>query len=470
MCNSFSNIIELDNIDGATKKLFKEMLTFPNPEWETKQKMGLWMGNTPQYIKLYEDHASVFKIPFGMLANCFRVGLKIDNTDFANVPVEEAKSSIELREYQARAVKQIIKQKNGIILMFAGAGKTETAIQSIVELKQKTLWLTHTHDLVLQAQKRCVSKTSLSTSLITEGKADLSGDVVFCTVQTLSKMLDDIDCKTFGALYVDETHRISSFGMFQRCVEHFKCRYKIGLTATAHRADGLFDIVKAILGEVIYEMVRDDKLGVFHCVSYSLQTKTLDCDVLITMFQVPAKIIPIYSDYTVDNEDVYDAKTGTIIYSKLISDVAMNADRNEQILELLQNLKDKRVLILSDRLDQLEYLHESTPSSLFINGKTKKKQREQNIENMRNENANCLFATWKLAKEGLDIPCIDTIIFATPNKDYAVIIQAVGRGQRPYKNKTSCTVYDFIDANCGILVATKKKRFNIYKSNGMEVI
>ena len=111
-------------------------------------------------------------------------------------------------------------------------------------------------------------------------------------------------------------------------------------------------------------------------------------------------------------------------------------------------------LILSDRLDQLHYLYDQLPPTLqeqsaVIDGKmTSKKakaEREQAIEDMRSGKKHFLFASYKLAKEGLDIPRLDRLHLATPQKDYAIIVQSVGRVARTFKGKEQPICFDYVD-------------------------
>ena len=66
----------------------------------------------------------------------------------------------------------------------------------------------------------------------------------------------------FGLVIVDEVHHLStnaeSVKMFEKCVNYFNSKYKLGLTATLHRADGLQNTTTKILGNVIYEVKKSE--------------------------------------------------------------------------------------------------------------------------------------------------------------------------------------------------------------------
>ena len=145
---------------------------------------------------------------------------------------------------------------------------------------------------------------------------------------------------------------------------------------------------------------------------------------------------------------------GTINYTKLISSLAMSTFRNDIIYDKLMKNSAHYNLILSDRLDQLHYLYSQLPPTLqgqaaVIDGKmTSKKakaEREQAIEGMRSGKKHFLFASYKLAKEGLDIPRLDRLHLATPQKDYAIIVQSVGRVARTFEGKEQPICFDYVD-------------------------
>lgn len=85
----------------------------------------------------------------------------------------------------------------------------------------------------------------------------------------------------------------------------------------------------------------------------------------------------------------------------------------------------------------------------MIDGKmTSKKaraEREQAIEDMKTGQKRYLFASFNLAKEGLDIPCLDRLYMLTPKKDYAVVTQSIGRIARTAPGKEDAVCYDYVD-------------------------
>ena len=49
-----SNIIQIKNPTDEIIEYCKKSLTFKNPDFAKKQRMGFWLGKTPKFIKLFD--------------------------------------------------------------------------------------------------------------------------------------------------------------------------------------------------------------------------------------------------------------------------------------------------------------------------------------------------------------------------------------------------------------------------------
>ncbi len=461
---TLSNIICIEEPTLEVLKYCEKQLTFSNPDYIKKKRLGFWIGGTPKTIKLYDNYQDNIYLPIGCFDDIWKIHPhKDDYVDYSVVVPRKITSNMTLREYQKPCTDALKKYVNGVFVLPAGTGKTNVALECASVLKQHTLWLTHTKDLLNQAKERCENNLNCKTSVISDGKCDLSGDIVFATVQTLSNLLDkgNIKQNEFGFVVVDECHHLAtnaeSVMMFEKCVNYFCARYKIGLTATLHRGDGLEKTTTKILGNVIYELKKEnDKL-----IGYYEGKQVVD--VPLEMFQTPAQVTVVNTKYDVSNKDVFD-RNYTIVFSKLITDIAMDVDRNKLILDLAKRI-DGYTIIISERVDQLEYLSNRLKDAIHINGKTNKKVREKSIEEFRQGKYKYLLASYSLVAEGLDVPMLENLIMASPVKDERLVIQSVGRCQRPYKGKKVAKVYDFVD-DVAVLDKFYRKRKNIYKREG----
>lgn len=467
-----SNIIEIQNPSQIVLKWVKETLTIKNPEYSKKVRLGFWTGNTPKFIKLYDCYSDKVYIPVGCLEN-IKILLTNEDTiyDVRSEVSANIKSHIVLRDYQKPSLTPFISRfhshTNGLIIAGCGLGKTNMGLEIASQLNQKTLFITHTLDLCKQAETRCKDNMECKTSLITEGKVDLSGDIVFATVQTLIKNLDSISPDTFGLIITDECHKIccspSAIGMFRQSIEHFAAKYKIGLTATLYRSDGLHMCIPRIVGNILYE-IKDEGANY---VGYLDEKPVISFDK--SQFQVPAKVTFIETGYKIKEivagkiiyHDVFDTNE-VINFSKLMNDLCGNDKRNNLIAKYVLRTKGSSI-ILSDRVEQLKTLYKMIPNSVLITGTTKKQDREQALKDVGEGRVQCLIASYKIAKEGLDLPILENLFMASPVKDDAVVVQSIGRIQRPFGNKQIANVFDFTDNEVSTLERFYRKRKSIYK-------
>lgn len=436
----------------------RKNLTVDNPDYAKKLRMNLWLGNTPKRLQLYERDGEALVLPYGCLRSI--IGL-MDGTDEIEVvmptpvPVWYG-SEVPLYDYQEEAVAAALDAQYGILQSPAGSGKTQMGIAMAVTLGKRTLWLTHTHDLLQQSKERAEQYIRPTlTGTITEGKVQIGKGITFATVQTMSKLDLAQYRDMWDTIIVDECHRVAgsptAVTQFSKVLNSLAARHKYGLSATVHRADGMIAATYALLGSVVYEVPES-------AVAEKIMT--------VTIYPRPTGMGL--------SRDFLDTD-GTIIYAKLLTYLAENRERNAVIAADLVDNADHSCLILSDRLAHLELLMKSLPPKLraqavMVDGKmTSKKakqQRAQALEDMRQGRKRYLFATYSLAKEGLDIPRLDRLFLTTPQKDYAVVTQSVGRVARTCEGKGEPVVYDYVDEKMQYLVRSYKKRCTTYRKLG----
>lgn len=454
------NQLRIENPSEQLVTWCKKQLILPNPEYAKKVRMHFWVGNTPEKLYLFQWDGDTLVLPYG----CLNDVLAMDDCHMkVNLPAQtevDFGCTIPLYDYQVEAKEALITAYYGILQAPAGCGKTQIGIAVAADTGRRTLWLTHTRDLLMQSKSRAEQYISPSlTGTITEGRVQIGKAITFATVQTmcnldLSQYRDVWDC-----IIVDECHRVAgtptAMTQFSKVLNALAARHKYGLSATVHRADGMIAATYALLGGIAYQ-VPDEAVK----------------DKIMTVSVLPR------ATYQGLNREFLDTD-GTIIYAKLVNFLANNSRRNDLIVHDLVVNDNHFNLILSDRLSHLEYLMNHLPSdqrkqATMIDGKMTSKKakalREQAIEEMRQGRKRYLFATYSLAKEGLDIPRLDRLYLTTPQKDYAVITQSIGRIARTFKGKGEPIVYDYVDDGIQYLVRSYKKRCTTYRKAGCKFI
>ena len=184
---------EITIIDPAqeVRQWIYDKLKVPNPEYSKKMQLGLWVGNTPKELKLYRASGDNLVVPFGALKSLYHAFPQLSKDysfQFASNKPVNYNADIKLYDYQENAVNKLIQAQGGILQSKAGSGKTRMAIALICAVGKKTLWLTHTNELLNQSYNSAsefIDKKLLGK--ITAGKMQIADGITFATVQTLSK-------------------------------------------------------------------------------------------------------------------------------------------------------------------------------------------------------------------------------------------------------------------------------------------
>jgi superfamily II DNA or RNA helicase len=458
MIITVSNTLTIDNPSAELLVWCSKHMRIANPEYQKKVRMNLWLGNTPKTLCLYEQRGTSIVLPFGTLRSLPESVRKnaVFIGDFkAAEEVSYGGVDIPLYGYQKAAVDAVAAGQYGILQSPAGSGKTQMGIALVKRFGKKALWLTHTLDLLRQSKERAeqyMDKRVIGT--ITEGKVNIGSGITFATIQTMCKLDLPQYKNLWDVIIVDECHRCSgtptAMTQFYKVLNSLAARHKFGLSATVHRSDGMIEATYALLGHVIYT-VPDEAVG----------------DKIMKV-----GIKPVNTGIELDRKCLNT--DGTLNYSKLITYLCEDFRRLHFISSWIVVESEHSCLILSDRLEHLEQLMKSLPRTMrekavMVSGKmTTKKgkaEREKAIEDMRSGKKKYLFATYALAKEGLDIPCLERLFLTTPQKDYAVVTQSIGRIARVCEGKSDPIAYDFVD-NIAYLVKSYKKRCTTYRKNG----
>ncbi len=441
-------------------------LVLDNPDYYKKQRYGKWTpqgmiySGIPEHIWLYEQMGDELWLPFGCFRDIWAVHPIKDDyiLEFAPIRPCEYVSNIDLYPYQETAVEKAIKAKNGVLVMPCGSGKTQCGLEIIARIGGRALWLTHTQDLLNQSKSRAESVLSQGGyGTITAGKVNVGTHITFATIQTLAKRIDILDFKdAFDVIIVDEAQHCAGtptrVTQFYKVISRLSARYKIGLTATPKRSDGLQAAMFALLGGKIHEVTREE----------------------VAHTTCPIKVEVMQTGWTPDYDAVLMGD-GSIDYSKVIDNMIHDENRYQLVFNQIRRYIDG-MMVLANRVEYLKRMCDDYNTycgkavCLSGQGQSKKvrQERKEALEKLNNGDIDCIFATYQLAKEGLDVPNLRYVVFATPEQDETTVIQSVGRVGRKAEGKKSGTVIDFVD-DFGMYQGWYKKRKGYYKKIGAEV-
>lgn len=459
--------IVISNPPQSFIKWCEKNLKVLNSEYYKKKNMGFYTGNISKTIALYKvkNNNKQIILPFGLLRRIMPVVNQGEiELFFAKernfMPPSEEKFA--LFDYQKTAVDALERAKFGILESKAGSGKTRMGLALAARLHCKTLWLTHTKDLLNQSMKAAsefFDESGFGT--ITNGKVNIGSTLTFATVQTLAKQ--DLSALTYewDCIIVDECHRVcgtpEQLMQFSRVLNSLSCKHKYGLTATLHRSDGMVKSVLAYIGPVVHR-VPDSAVKGKNILDVIIQpvftNAELTNDCFKTKEEMRKRTQAQYRRPTASAPIPCDNEPRTPDFLRITDVLWQDQKRNKLIIEKLIGNKEHHNLILSTRISHLELLFDMLPNELqkqavLVTGNTNSKkalrERENALDSMRSGEKKFLFATYTLAKEGLDIPILDRAYLTIPQTDYSVVIQSAGRIARVFPNKTNPICYDFVD-------------------------
>lgn len=324
------------------------------------------------------------------------------------------------------------------------SGKTVCALYVAAKVGRTTLVLVHQEFLMDQWIDRAKEFLGLKDAEIGRVQRDVCQfhDRKFVVGMIQSLMTDHTKYPAAllrwpGLVITDEVHRIGA-PVFSKTVDMFPAMLRLGVSATPERGDGLDNVFLWHIGDIGASIKQ-----------YQLKPK---------VFRV---IYPTYVD-----ERMIRALGRELALGRLITLLSKVRHRTVYIAEqAVRAVKaHRKVLILSDRRDQLAELNQlirdaGVSSVGYYVGGMSRQGREKSAEKK------VLLGTYQLAREGLDLPELDTLILATPK---ANIEQSVGRILRQAPNKKSPLVVDIVDT-ASICRAFAGKRLKLYRQHGFEV-
>ena len=356
-----------------------------------------------------------------------------------------------LRDYQEVVINSYMNKISedafgggGLLDLAPGQGKTVCALNIISRVGKKALIIVHKSFLTNQWIERIQQYLpSARVGTIQGPTIDIENkDIVIGMLQSLSMKEYHPDLfKSFGITVVDEVHHISS-EVFSRSLLKIVTKYTLGLSGTMQRKDGLTKVFKMYLGDVLYKnkQKKDDKVLV--------------------------KAV----EYKVDDEDFNQMETdyrGNPKFSTMITKLCSFNHRSEYIINIIKSElslnPNQQMIVLAHNKNLLTYLHDAiahrsiTTVGYYVGGMKEEALKES-------EKKQVIIATFAMASEGLDIPTLTTLLFATHKTD---ITQSVGRILR--MKHASPLVIDIIDQH-DIFKMQWNKRKAFYIKNKYKII
>lgn len=324
-----------------------------------------------------------------------------------------------------------------LVISATGTGKTMIAAFDYKNFckvragRPRLLFIAHREEILRQARTafRQVLRDGNFGELLVGGTKPTNMDHLFCTVQSWnSRKLNQFAANYFEYIVLDEAHHGAAV-TYQRLIDHIKPDVLLGLTATPERTDGK-DIRSNFGGAFTHEIrlteaIERALLSPFH------------------YFGIP----------DLDGLDFSKLswKRGGYDNVQLRQQLEGNRARAQwvmgQVEKHVADIQQVRGLGFCVSVNHAQFMAkfccDAGIPAVDLSGVSAKDLRRRVQQELQQQKIRFIF-TVDLYNEGVDIPCVDTVLFLRPTESLTLFLQQLGRGLRLHEEKPHLTVLDFI--------------------------
>ena len=341
---------------------------------------------------------------------------------------------------------------NGVLNLACGKGKTVLALKKVAQRNHPAIVIVNNTGLLDQWVDRAQEFLGLGKSdigIVQQKRREWDKPLVIAMIHTLARLADQEDGipqgvrQRYGTVIFDEVHHLSASTFIKTAAVFYGSRF--GLTATATREDGLEKVYYAHVGEIFHSDLQGDLVS----------------DVFFAELKTSVNM---------RSKEVTDVR-GEFCVSKFYTHIAENKQRNLHIIKHVGKAlrKDRKIIVLCHSVKHPENLRDLGKLSQDFKGKkmgcvtgaTKGPDRVKIIRE-----CDVTFATFNVAKEGLDVAQLDTVFFVTPFKAWGSLQQGKGRVERQHPGKKDPLVVIFDDVRIPPATAMCRSLKRSLKSNG----
>ncbi|MGQ9720787.1 MAG: DEAD/DEAH box helicase family protein [Candidatus Jordarchaeum sp.] len=423
----------------------------PNSYWDTR-------SNAYRALAMY--YADIVDF-----LKCSKMEISDNVLDLIPCPVFSIKT--ELRDYQEDALNAWLDAgRRGVIVLPTGAGKTILALKAISLISEPTLIVVPTLDLMDQWQTQLSKEFKIKIGLYGGGVHELE-PITVATYDTAYLRVEKLGNK-FAFVIFDEVHHLPAPG-YIHIAEMLAAPYRMGLTATYEREDGLHSELDRLVGGKIFELTVGELAG-NHLANFIIEKIVVDLSPKEK--EEYEKQYRIYLDYLAQSNislksprdfkklvfrSGKDPRARKALLARHRARViALNASSKLKTLrEILEKHAGDRMLIFTEYND-LVYMISKNFLIPSITHKTPKNERVENLEKFRKGKYKIL-VTSKVLDEGIDVPEASVGVILSGTGSRREFIQRLGRILRRKENK-SAILYEIITKATSEVATSRRRR------------
>ncbi len=397
------------------------------------------------FIKYYRENSNEIIVPKYYGIDNFG---RLNFTENKSLKKKELKvsDSFSIRENQKEMIEMALQKlydREGVVISLGtGFGKTVISLYILSVLSKKypirPLIIVNKIPLMTQWVERINQFMPECSVGFIQGKTfDTSKDITVAMLHTISLKKEDIrDYSIFNCIILDEAHHTPS-AEFSNILFKTCGRFTIGLSATPERKDGLTKALEWGIGDIIKIKNEEVRKCLVKCYDF---------------------------DFKIDKKYLFNGKLNM---ANAVTELANNRQRTLKIKDIISDLytdKQRKILVLSDRISLLQDLFKLLPEKDFERGLYIGKMKKIELDNSASKRI--ILASFSIFSEGIDIPELNSIVLCTPKSD---IIQVSGRIFRK-KHDISPIIVDIVDKVDDIFISQSIKRKRFYRTSKFVIL
>ncbi|CAG1005007.1 hypothetical protein METP2_03613 [Methanosarcinales archaeon] len=430
--------------------LIRGDIRIPNSTWDERSKIFRAMA---LHYKDIVDYLNNSKIGF------------IDNV-LDLIPCPELHSSITLRDYQKQALDAwILNSKRGVIVLPTGSGKTVIGINAISLLNTPTIVVVPTLDLLDQWRSQLKKEFKIDIGMLGGGEQEIKA-ITVSTYDSAYIHAARLGNK-FGLIIFDEVHHLPAEG-YKHIAEMFASPFRMGLTATYERDDGLHSELNRLVGGKVFEKQVKELAGE-HLSPFRLQKIAVD---LTAEEQTEYEQNQgIFADYLrrcnitirtpLDFQKIVirsgrdpNARKALLARNKA-RDIALNSvSKIEKFREILKKHAESRLFIFTEH-NKLVHIISKEFLIPSITYRTATRERGEILDRFRSGVYRAV-VTSKVLDEGIDVPEADVGVILSGTGSGRAFIQRLGRILRKKEGKEA-VLYEIVSAETSEINTAKRR-------------